>query len=525
MAFSLFGFTVSWPLVGALVGIIVGREIWRLTYFKRKGLPSPTPLPFLGNFMSFAEGIHVAMLRYTKTHGKVFGIYMFSQPVYVVSDPDIIQDMAVKSFSSFTNHQDFVLKNKPFDKGLTVLQDQHWKDVRNVITPTFSAAKMKKMSGLINECCDQLVRNIRVKQQKDTEINVNSIFESFTMDGIARCAFGLEVDSQNNPDDPFVTNAKEIVGGSLINPKLILAGILPPVAHVMNYFDVGMFPPGVTQFFTDVVGKAMKLRETSQGNEEKKDFLQLMMNAHKESEKVPEGKVTEDDVHSHLDDHHGNGLLDSKKTNHVKLTTEEIVAQAVFFFIAGYETTNVTLGFIAYSLATNPEIQDKLIQEVDEMAPDRDSVNYSSIAKMTYLDGVVCETLRLYPAASLTDRECSQDYTNKSLSVPKGCQVFFSIFSLHRDPEYWPNPEVFDPERFSKKNREGRHPFAWMPFGAGPRICVGMRFALMEIKMAVVRVLQKYRFETSPNSQVPVKLGKRSVKPESGIILSVVERE
>ncbi|XP_071507573.1 cytochrome P450 3A56-like [Diadema antillarum] len=126
MAFSLFGFTVSWPLVGALVGIIVGREIWRLTYFKRKGLPSPTPLPFLGNFMSFAEGIHVAMLRYTKTHGKVFGIYMFSQPVYVVSDPDIIQDMAVKSFSSFTNHQDFVLKNKPFDKGLTVLQDQHW---------------------------------------------------------------------------------------------------------------------------------------------------------------------------------------------------------------------------------------------------------------------------------------------------------------------------------------------------------------------------------------------------------------
>ncbi|XP_071504345.1 cytochrome P450 3A19-like [Diadema antillarum] len=304
-------------------------------------------------------------------------------------------------------------------------------------------------------------------------------------------------------------------------------GIWPLAIDVMNYVGIRMFPEAfseATQFFIDVVGKAMESREINQGNE-KKDFLQLMMNSHKESEKVPEENAAEDDLHSHLDDHHGNRLIESKKTSQAKLTAEEIVAQAVFFFLAGYDTSNTTLGFIAYSLATSPEVQDKLIQEVDEMAPDRDSVNYSSIDKMPYLDGVVCETLRMYPPSAVTDRKCTKDYTSKNLNVPKGGQVIISIISVHRDPEYWPNPDVFDPERFTKENRKGRHPFAWMPFGAGPRNCVGMRFALMEMKMAIVRVLQKYRFEISPKTPVPVKFGVRNATPNDGIILSVVERE
>ncbi|XP_072168352.1 cytochrome P450 3A6-like [Diadema setosum] len=457
-------------------------------------------------------------------YGKVFGLYVFRQPVIALSDPDMVREIAVKSFNNFPNHLSFVLKSRPFDKGLTGLKDQHWKDVRNVITPTFSAAKMKKMAGLINECCDYLVKNIGARQQKDDEVDVNSVFEAFTMDGIARCAFGLQVDSQSNPNDPFVTNAKTLMKGSIFNPRIMLAGIFPPIAHLMNFLDIGAFPKTLTNFFCDVVEKTIALRESNPGGEEKKDFLQLMMNAHQESEKVPEGKVAEDDVHSHLDDHHGYEIIAAKKNKDFKLTSEEILAQALFFFLAGYETTNTTLGFIAYSLATNPEVQDKLIQEVDAVTPDRDSVNYSSIAKMTYLDGVVCETLRLYPPAGVTDRYCKETFVHNGLTIPKGFQVLLAVYNIHHNPEYWPNPEVFDPERFSRENREGRHPFAWIPFGAGPRNCVGMRFALMEVKMATVRILQKYRIETGPNSQVPIKLGRRNVKPEEGIILSFVER-
>ncbi|XP_071507570.1 cytochrome P450 3A6-like [Diadema antillarum] len=487
--------------------------------------PTYSPLS-IERCQSSVTGMHICFPEFTKKYGKVYGFFMFNKPIYVVSDPEMVREIGVKSFSNFTNHEMFVLKNRPLDKGLSMLQDQHWKDVRNIITPTFSAAKMKKMSGLINECCDYLVKNLGARQQKDNEVNVNSVFEAFTMDGIARCAFGLEIDSQNNPNDPFVANAKTILNGSIINPRLIIAGVLPPVAHLMNYFHIGMFPMGVINFFSNVVDRAMAIREADPRSEERKDFLQLIMNAHQsgESEKVTEGKKVEEDVHSHLDEHHNMEFFESRRNKDLKLTKEEIVAQTLLFFIAGYETTNVTLGFIAYSLATNPEVQDKLIQEVDEVTPDRDSVNYSSIAKMPYLDGVVCETLRMYPPAALTDRVCNETYTLNDVTFPKGVQIFFPIHAIHHDPEYWPNPEVFDPLRYTKENREGRHPFAWMPFGAGPRNCVGMRFALMEIKMAVARVLQKYRFQTSPNSKVPLKFGTRNIKPEEGIVLSVVER-
>ncbi|XP_072168373.1 cytochrome P450 3A29-like [Diadema setosum] len=528
MAFTLLGFTISWSLVGALVALLVGREVWKLTYFKRHGIPGPGALPFLGNIITIGKkGFHFAFLEFNEKYGKVFGVFMFGQPVIVTSDPEMVREIAVKSFSNFINHPSSALTNRPFDKGLFNLKGQKWKNTRSIITPTFSGSKIRKMSDLVNECCDLLVRNI--KGDRCEAVDVSRFFEAFTLDGIARCAFGLQVDSQNNPNDPFITNAKKIIFGKTFQWKTMLAGLVPPLAHLMNFLDVKTMPPDVINFFSSVTEEAISMRENKLVTEDQKDFLRLLINAHKlsDTDTIGERKRAEDvtDVHNRLDEHHNTGyFLDTKKDN-PKLTKEEIVGQGLFFFIAGYETTSTTLGFIAYSLATNPEVQDKLIQEVDEVTPDRDSVNYRSIAKMTYLDGVVCETLRMYPPAALTNRICNETFTYKGVTIPKGMHVLLAVFSIHYNPEFWPNPKEFDPERFSKERSEGRHPFAWMPFGAGPRHCIGMRFALMEIKMAIVRLLQKFRFETCSKSEVPVKLGTRNVKPEKGIVLSVIERK
>eukprot|EP00057_Strongylocentrotus_purpuratus_P031817 XP_785761.3 PREDICTED: cytochrome P450 3A56 [Strongylocentrotus purpuratus] len=525
MAFTILGFTVSWPLVGTLVAIIVGYEIWHMTYFKRKGVKGPIPFPVVGHSIDLFQGIHWKTQEYVKKYGNVFGLFMLSSPVFVISDLEMVKDITVKSFSKFMNHKTFVLKSRPFDKVLTSLKDQHWKDVRNVITPSFSAVKMKQLSVLLNESSDTLVKNFGAIQRREGKVKVFDLFEAFTMDGIAKCGFGIQVDSQNDPSDPFVTNAKDLMKNTF-SLKFLIAATFPGIGKIMDYYGVSTISPKIASFFLSVVDQAIAARKES-GGSKMKDFLQLMLNAaqeNKSEKEKPQEEKVEGDLHALIEDQDNKSYFDLKKSKKTTLTKDEIYGQAIIFFLAGYATIHTTLGFVTYCLATNPEVQDKLIEEIDNETPTRDDVGYNSIAKMSYLDNVVCEILRLYPASVLVERQCNETHVCNGITIPKDSQVMFPVFAIHRDPALWPDPEKFDPERFTKENREGRHPLAWMPFGAGPRNCIGMRFALMEIKMATVRLLQKYRFETCPETPIPVKFAKMGLKPDDDLYLRVVER-
>jgi cytochrome P450 family 3 subfamily A len=129
-------------------------------------------------------------------------------------------------------------------------------------------------------------------------------------------------------------------------------------------------------------------------------------------------------------------------------------------------------------------------------------INYESISEMKYMDMVIDETLRLYPIGSLVERVASNDYDYKGLKMKKGQLVTVSVFALHRDPEIYPDPEEFQPERFSHQNRLKRAYESFMPFGVGPRNCIGMRFALIEMKLLLTAILSKYRFETCDKTPV-----------------------
>ncbi|XP_063957972.1 cytochrome P450 3A9-like [Lytechinus pictus] len=454
-------------------------------------------------------------------------MYMFGSPALFISDLDMIKDITVKNFSKFMNHKQFVLKSRPFDKAVSALRDQHWKDVRNVMTPTFSAVKMKQLSGLLNESIDTLVKNFGEIQKKDGKVKVFSLCEAFTMDGIAKCAFGLQVDSQNNPSDPFVTNARELMK-KRISLKVMVAGTFPNIGKIMEYFRVSMLSAEIQKFFITVIDQTIAARRENPSSK-MKDFLQILVNAeqgYKSENEIKEEKLqekkAEDDIHASVDEQENESYF--KKSKKTTLTRDEIYGQAMIFFLAGYETINVTLGFLAYAMAANPDVQEKLIEEIDSLTPTRDDVSYTSIAKMPYLDNVVCETLRLYPAAVVIERECNETHVCNGITIPKGVQVIFPSFAIHRDPAIWPEPDKFNPDRFTKENREGRHPLAWLPFGFGPRNCIGMRFALMEMKMAIIRLLQKYRFETCPETPVPPKFAKMSLKPDDDMYLRIVER-
>jgi cytochrome P450 len=172
-----------------------------------------------------------------------------------------------------------------------------------------------------------------------------------------------------------------------------------------------------------------------------------------------------------------NKQKDSKDEDGTKmkntLTNAEILAQAVLFLFAGYDTTGSTLTLISYNLACNPEIQEKLIEEVDNCVEKHGCINYDTVFDNQYLDMVIEENMRMYPPATRIDRICNKDYEFEGLKIPKGQLVTIPIWALHHDPDIYPDPYKFNPDRFNEENKKKRPNEAYIPFGNGPRSCIG----------------------------------------------------
>ena len=200
--------------------------------------------------------------------------------------------------------------------------------------------------------------------------------------------------------------------------------------------------------------------------------------------------------------------LDNKR-----LTEDEILAQALVFFLAGFETTATTLTFCTYELALNPHIQETLLEEINSSVDSNGEISYEELARLPYLDAVLSETLRLHPPAQRLARLASTDYKlgETGITLPKGQQIEFPIHGIHHLEEYYPNPFQFNPDRFMPENRHNIIPYTYLPFGAGPRNCIGMRFALLEAKLGLAHIIRKYRFFRTPNTDVPL-IYKRSFR-------------
>ncbi|KAI5091213.1 cytochrome P450, family 3, subfamily A, polypeptide 65 [Silurus meridionalis] len=175
-------------------------------------------------------------------------------------------------------------------------------------------------------------------------------------------------------------------------------------------------------------------------------------------------------------------MIDSQKDNNINsketikgLNDHEILSQSLVFIFAGYDTSRKTLLFLFYNLASNPETMKKLQEEIDETFPNQAAVDYDMMMNMDYLDAALNESLRLYPVAYRLERVCKKTVEIKGVTIPKDTAIFIPTYTLHRDPEYWTDPDTFNPERFTQENKENIEQYAYMPFGLGPRNCIGMR--------------------------------------------------
>uniref|UniRef100_A0A3B5M7C0 Cytochrome P450 3A n=1 Tax=Xiphophorus couchianus TaxID=32473 RepID=A0A3B5M7C0_9TELE len=431
-----------------------------------------------------------------RKYGKIWGIYDGRQPVLCVADPEIIKAILVKEcYSFFTNRRNFRL-NGPLYDAVSIAEDDQWKRIRSVLSPSFTSGRLKEMFEVMKSHSANLIRSMKKKADKGEALELKEFFGSYSMDVVTSTAFSVDIDSLNNPSDPFVTNIKKMLKFDFLNPLFLAVAFFPFLGPIFEKLEFSFFPKSVTDFFYASLEKIKSNRETSQ-QKSRVDFLQLMIDSQK-----------------------NNGLqTDKSETDH------EILSQSMIFIFAGYETSSSSLSFLAYNLATNPEVMRKLQEEIDSTFPNKAPVQYQPLMEMDYLDSVINESLRLFPIAARLERVAKASVEINGLVIPKDMVILVPTWPLHRDPEIWPEPEKFKPERFSKKNKEDIDPYTYMPFGLGPRNCIGMRFALVVMKLAVVEILQQYSFSVCRETEIPFEMDVQGLlAPKRPIQLKLIPR-
>uniref|UniRef100_A0A4W4E5I4 Thromboxane-A synthase n=1 Tax=Electrophorus electricus TaxID=8005 RepID=A0A4W4E5I4_ELEEL len=499
------------------------------------GIKHPKPVPFFGNMMLFQNGFFDVHKDLINQYGRVCGYYLGRRPVVVVADPDMLKQIMVKEFHNFPNRMSFRFATKPMSESLILLRDARWKRVRSILTPSFSAARMKEMVPLITTATETLLNNLSTFQESGESFDIHRCFGCFTMDVIASVAFGIHVDSQKNPDNPFVHHASKFFSFSFFRPSMYIFMAFPFLIRPLSALIPNKGREEMNSFFINCIQKIIKQRDELPASQRRRDFLQLMLDVRSSAECV---SLEHFDVVSHENgqaDVQGQAAeeprnvpsgLEHESPRHAQskrmMTEDEIIGQAFIFLLAGYETSSNTMAFVSYLLAIHPPCQEKLQREVDDFYTKYGSADYSNVQELKYLDMVVCEALRLYPPGFRFAREVEHDCVVNGQFLPKGVTLEIAAGFLHRDPEHWPEPEKFIPERFTPEAKARRHPFVYLPFGAGPRSCVGLRLAQLEMKVALVNIFRRFNVVACDITEVPLELkSNTTLGPKNGIFVKI----
>ncbi|XP_046543674.1 cytochrome P450 3A12-like [Haliotis rubra] len=245
--------------------------------------------------------------------------------------------------------------------------------------------------------------------------------------------------------------------------------MFPSLKPLLKLCGVYTFASSVVNFYRETAERIVVQRGRLP-TENKVDFLQLLLDA--------EDSTTE------------NGTTPAKR-----LSSEEICAQVCVIFGGAFETIPTSLQFMSYVLATHPSVQKKLVEAIDSEIGD-EQPTYDNIQRIEYLEHFIRETLRLYPSIPLVARETVSTVEIKGHTFPRGSVVVAPTLEIHRDPEYFDDPDSFDPDRW----RETINPVSWLPFGYGPRQCIAMRLAMIEMKIGLIHVLRRVEIVRLPDT-------------------------
>lgn len=446
--------------------------------------------------------IHEIDMNRHRKHGNVFGAFEGLHPTLFLSDPDLIKLVLVKHFDDFPDRRTVTLNDPILDNMMTVVCAKRWRKIRPASSPAFTAGKLRKMSAIIHDCARVMSEHLVGLAKEGRDLQPKEFFGHYALDVITRCVLGARLGSHTPEADEFVAKSQAAFAVKPMPALVFFFYIWTLFPFMTTLLRLRVFIPETFVFLKNFCVSVIEKRKLSSGK--RQDFLQMMVDAQGVRMQVP----AEDPLDSE-EKLYSPGAVQAVENSTKVLTEEEALSQCIAFFIAGLDTISSVLAFTSYLLALHPGVQKKLREEVDCCFKENGEVpSLDDVSKLKYLNCVISESLRLYPPAVRVERTACRDVTlgNSGIKLFKGCAVVIPVYAMHHDPEYFPDPEKFDPERFSDENIGSVRPYSYLPFGAGPRNCIGMRFALQALKMCLLHVVRSVELVQTENTKVPLKM-------------------
>lgn len=472
---------------------------------------------------------------------RIFGVCHFDHPVFCVTDPEAIKCITVTDYDHFLDHRPYIHdpdKTEPlFGKCLFMLTGDRWRDMRTTITPAFTGSKIRRMFPMVHDCCTQYMRSLAADAHRPDRphvVEMKDLTKRYMVDVISSTAFGHQVDSWNERDNITYTTAMSSMHFHS-TVSLIKIGMCASVPRLARLLGVRLIRPENVQYYHQLVHGTMAHRERH--GIVRPDMIHLLAEARNgflkyeadNRERTANGGGTCEGFPGET------GAEDVHGVQKRFWDEDDVTAQCYLFYFAGAENTSTLLALATQELLENRQVHDRLRAELDEakanVADEAETISFDALMALPYLDQVVLETLRKWPPCAFIDRKCVKDYvlrlsSGQTVQMRSGDSITILVHAMQHDPEYYADPERFDPDRFSAERRSEIKPFTFLCLGQGPRNCIGWRYAMMAAKSFLYHLLTEFTLDVCAESQIPAQMMPSGLmlKVKGGIRLKLTPR-
>jgi len=399
------------------------------------------------------------LLKYTELFGDTFRFYLGGiKEAIVTTNPAVIQHVLKTNAENYQKSEIQVKRMGHFlGKGLLTTHGEAWKTQRRLIQKGFDRKQLEALSAIMQNSLSESLRDFD-RQVRVGPVDIYPQLMKMTFAMVARSLFGAKLKDEDIDlvSHTICTVQEFIVRQTLqpyLNPWFEVSGELRRHEEIRASADRVLMQYIKTR------------RQQAPGN----DLLQTLMDARYSD---------------------GEGMSD-----------ELVLSESMQLLVAGHETSSNALSWLLYLLSTRPDCLERVRQEFDSVLGDA-PLTFSDVPKFEFATQVIYEALRLYPPFWMIDREAVADDRVGDVAIPRGSTVIVFVYGAHHAPRYWENPESFDPERFTKANEKQHAPFTYLPFGGGPRGCIGGNYAMLQILMILSDLLRNYDFQLTPGQTI-----------------------
>ena len=419
------------------------------------------------------------LTKYTQLHGNTFRFYFGGiKEAIVTTDPAVIQHVLKTNSENY--HKSEIQKKRMghfLGKGLLTTEGEAWRTQRRLIQTGFERKQLEVLSSIMQDSLADSLRDFD-RQARFGPVDIYPLMMKITFAMVGRSLFGARLKEEDiDLISLAISTVQEFMVRQTIqpylNPWFAVSG------ELRKHWDLRSRAFGVLDEYLQ------RRRKETPGH----DLLQILMDA-----RYSDGHGMPDDL---------------------------ILSESMQLLVAGHETSSNALSWLLYLLSTRPDCVERIRREFDSVLGER-SMSYSDVPKFEFTTQVMLEALRLYPPFWMVDRMALADDRVGDIAIPQGSTVVVFIYGAHHSPQYWENPESFDEERFAKVNDKQHTPFTHLPFGAGPRGCIGGNYAMLQILMILSVLLRKYDFRLVPGQTIEAR-PMVILRPEHGIRMTFTE--